>query len=370
MKVALVHDWLTGMRGGEKCLEVFCEMFPQAHLYTLLHVKGSVSPVIEQMEIRTSALQKLPFAAKNYRYYLPLFPWIVDLWKTNNEVYDLVLSSSHCVSKGVQFPHATRKVCYCFTPMRYLWCQTENYYTGNWKQTALKLIRRPLQNWDLKSNQHVDEFIGISDHVSNRIRCFYKRNAITIYPPVDTDFYQSCNEPRSTNTAITNGKKDFYLMVGALEPYKRVDLAVETFRHGNRPLKIVGKGTMIDSLKKTASPNIEFLGWKSDEEIRDLYRQARALIFPGEEDFGIVPLEAQACGCPVIAYGVGGALETIQENETGLFFREPCVESLMEALRIFETKTWDEQKLRIQAKRFSRTRFRQEMEHYLDGPYA
>lgn len=357
MKVALVHDWLTGMRGGEKCLEVFCEMFPSAHLYTLLHMKGSVSTTIEQMDLRVSALQKFPAAARQYRYYLPVMPWIVDTWNTGEEHYDLVLSSCHCVAKGIRFAHAHRRVCYCFTPMRYIWCQTENYYRGDWRQAALKLVKLPLRRWDLKSNRNVDEFIGISNHVSDRIRRFYGREATTIYPPVDDGFFQL--------PATGMKRKDVYLMVGALEPYKRVDLAVEAFRRSGRPLRVVGKGTLLERFRQTAPPNVEFLGWKSDEETRALYQEARGLIFPGEEDFGIVPLEAQACGCPVLAYGVGGALETVVENETGSFFREPTAESLAEALARFEKTQWNPARLRTHAERFGRTRFRREMEAYL-----
>lgn len=357
MKVALVHDWLTGMRGGEKCLEVFCEMFPSAHLYTLLHVPKSVSPTIEKMDIRVSALQKMPFSYTHYRYYLPLFPSIVESWNTGNESYDLVLSSSHCVAKGIRFPKAKRKVCYCFTPMRYLWCQTENYYSGNWRQTALHFVRSPLKRWDLKSNQNVDEFIGISNHVCNRIRNFYGRSATTIYPPVDVEFYQ----PRK----LESTRKEFYLMVGALEPYKRIDLALEAFRQWKHPLKIVGKGTMLEKLKREAPPHVEFLGWKSDSEIRELYQEAQALIFPGEEDFGIVPLEAHACGCPVIGYKAGGLRETVIENETGIFFQEPTFKSLLEALQQFEKLRWEEIKIRSHAKLFGRDRFRKEMEAYL-----
>jgi glycosyltransferase involved in cell wall biosynthesis len=355
MKVALVHDWLTGMRGGEKCLEVFCELFPQAHLYTLLYVKGTVSKTIENMDIRTSSLQNMPMAATKYRFYLPLFPSIVDRWDTSKEEYDLVLSSCHCVAKGIRF-RAKRKVCYCFTPMRYLWCQTENYYAGDWKQTALKLVRGSLKKWDLKSNKQVDEFIGISDHVSKRIRDFYGRNAATIYPPVDTDFYQLGSEAK---------REDFYLMVGALEPYKRVDLAIEAFAQLKRPLKIVGKGTMLQKLKETCPPNIEFLGWRSDEEIRSLYQRAQALIFPGEEDFGIVPLEAQACGCPVIAYGVGGVCETVVDGRTGVLFKDSSVESLVDAIKRFETKVLDQGHARQQAEKFNRERFRSEIQKYL-----
>ncbi|MDD2711084.1 MAG: glycosyltransferase [Verrucomicrobiae bacterium] len=360
MKVALVHDWLTGMRGGEKCLEVFCEMFPKADLYTLLHVPGTVSATIEKMSIHTSPLQKLPFAAQKYRYYLPLFPWIVNHWRPKRGRYDLVLSSCHCVAKGLRFAQPPRSVCYCYTPMRYIWCQTKNYYAGDWRQPALNLAAPRLRAWDLRSNEQVDEFIGISRHVSERIRRFYGRVAATIYPPVDDQFYHL---PESSAE-----REDFHLIVGALEPYKRIDLAVEAFRQWQRPLKIVGKGTMLESLRSQAPSNIEFLGWQSNETIRSLYQRARALVFPGEEDFGIVPVEAQACGCPVVAYGVGGACETIEENKTGVFFRDPTVDSLLEALKRCDTISWDPRSLRSQAEKFSRRRFRQAMEAYLSRP--
>lgn len=357
MKVALVHDWLTGMRGGEKCLEVFCELFPEAHLFTLLHVKGSVSPLIERMDIRTSALQRMPGAAKHYRYYLPLLPAMVEAWNTGGEEYDLVLSSCHAVAKGVKFPCAKRRVCYCFTPMRYIWCQTNHYYSGNWKQVALRAVRAPLRAWDLRSNAQVDEFVGISKHVADRIRRFYKREASVIYPPADTEFYRP--------PADDGGREDFYLMAGALEPYKRADLAIEAFRRWRRRLVVVGKGTMLDALRRTSPSNVEFLGWQSDEKVRELYGKARALVFPGEEDFGIVPLEAQACGCPVVAYGVGGVRETVREGETGIFFSEPTVESLLTALGQADRHAWDPSALRTQAEKFSRARFREGVLRYM-----
>lgn len=356
MRVALVHDWLTGMRGGEKCLEVFCEIFPDADLFTLLHVPGTVSQVIEKMKIHVSPLQKMPLASTHYRYYLPLLPFLIESWETDHEAYDLVLSSSHCMAKGVKLPRAKRHVCYCYTPMRYLWCQSENYYAGNWKQTALSLVREPLKRWDLSSNAAVDEFIGISDNVSRRIRDFYGREARTIYPPVDVEYFQS-------SSAVN--REDFYLIVGALEPYKRVDLALEAFRQNGKTLKIVGKGTMLESYRRNAPAGVEFLGWRSDEEIRALYGRARGLIFPGEEDFGIVPLEAQACGCPVIGYGAGGLLETVEEGRTGMFFHESTAVSLSTALSRFELRTWDPMILRAHAMRFARERFRQEMVRYL-----
>lgn len=357
MKVALVHDWLTGMRGGEKCLEVFCELFPDAHLFTLLHVKGSVSPTIERMKIHTSALQNMPGAASRYRYYLPLLPLLVEMWNTGGEAYDLVLSSCHAVAKGAKFRQATRRVCYCFTPMRYIWSQGDHYYAGDWKQWALRAVRGPLRAWDLRSNRQVDEFIAISEHVAARIRRFYRREATVVYPPVDTEFYR----PSSSEAA----REDFWLMAGALEPYKRADLAIAAFRRWGRRLVVVGKGTMLETLRRLAPPNVEFLGWQSDEAVRALYGKARGLVFPGEEDFGIVPLEAQACGCPVVAYGVGGVRETVHDGETGIFFGEPTADALLAALAQAERRAWDAGKLRAQAERFARSRFRAEMRRRL-----
>lgn len=346
MKIAIVHDWLTGMRGGEKCLEVFCRLYPDADLYTLLHLPGKVSPPIERMRIKTSFLQKLPGVETKYRYYLPVMPFAVRQFDLSD--YDFVLSSSHCVAKGVVTSSKTVHVCYCYTPMRYIWDQYDQYFsrkdTGILTAALMGLLAPRLRKWDVRSSRGVTQFIAISRHVQKRIRKYYQRESEVIYPPVDTRFYSPTGEK----------PENFFLIVSAFAPYKRLDLAVDAFNHLGYPLKIIGEGQNFVPLKMKARSNIEFLGWLPDEEVRSHYARCRALIFPGEEDFGITPLEAQAMGRPVIALGRGGALETIipdrrtwkPEDEipetetihpTGIFFREQTWEALREAVNYFES---------------------------------
>jgi len=346
MKIAIVHDWLTGMRGGEKCLEVFCRLYPNADLFTLVHVPGSVSPLIENRTIHTSFLQNVPQIDKRYRYLLPLMPWAIG--KLNLQGYDLVLSSSHCVAKGVNPPAGSLHVCYCHTPMRYIWDQYDQYFgpgRAGWTLRAgMALVTPFLRKWDVETSGRVHEFIANSHHVRKRIQRYYHREAVVIHPPVDTDFYSPTGEK----------PEDFFLVVSAFAPYKRVDLAVEAFNELGYPLTIIGEGQDAEALKSRAGPGIQFKGWMSGAEVRSCYARCRALIFCGEEDFGITPLEAQAMGRPVIALGRGGVLETVipdrptwkpetgisekhTASPTGVFFHEPTAESLLSAIRHFES---------------------------------
>src|SRR5262245_39977326 len=301
MKVALVHDWLTGMRGGERCLEVFCELFPDADLYTLLHVPGSVSPVIERRRIVTSFIQRLPGAAQGYRRYLPLFPLAVSRFDLRG--YDLVLSSSHAVAKSAPVPAHTPHVCYCFTPMRYVWDLYDDYFVrfaGIPTRLLMPPLAAALRRWDRRTASRVRHFVAISRFVADRIRRAYGRSADVIYPPVDVSRFR-----------IEETTGDYYLVVSALAPYKRVDLAVEAASRLGRRLVVVGTGPEERRLRPLAGPHVEFLGWRDDADVADLYARCRALIFPAIEDFGITPLEAMASGRPVIALGRGGALETV-----------------------------------------------------------
>jgi glycosyltransferase involved in cell wall biosynthesis len=330
LRIALIHDWLTGMRGGERCLEVFCELFPQAHLYTLVHVPGSVSPLIEQMPIKTSFIQKLPFSERGYRKYLPLFPMAVESF--NLKEYDLILSCSHCVAKGIIPSPDALHISYMLTPMRYAWDMYADYFGENKRKIILPFIHY-LRMWDVTSSQRVDHFLCISKHVKNRIMKFYRRDAEVIHPPVEISRFR-----------LGNKKEDFFLIVSSFAPYKKINLAIEAFNRLGYPLRIIGSGPEEKKLRAIARSNVEFLGWQPDEVVADYYSKCRALIFPGEEDFGIVPLEAMACGKPVIAYGRGGALETIilynhknkrEEAPTGIFFYEQSVASLIDALKQF-----------------------------------
>ena len=361
MKVALVHDWLTGMRGGEKCLEVFCEIFPGADLYTLIYDRDAVSPIIKQLNINASWIDRLPRAKKHFRYFLPFFPSATE--KFDFRAYDLILSSSHCVAKGI-FAHRALHMAYVHAPMRYVWDQHDAYFgTGAPRKSraAMALCRRYLQRWDVRSSERVNYFIANSNNVAAKIKTLYGRESTVIHPPVDVERF-----------ALAERREPYYLIVSALVPYKRIDVAIAAFNKLKLPLKIAGEGPLRKKLAKLARPNIEFLGWVSDQALATLYASCQALIFPGEEDFGIVPLEAQASGRPVIAYGKGGALETVlpldsPELATGVFYREATVESLTAAVRAFQQHRhrFDPAAIRRHACRFSRDRFKVQITDYI-----
>ncbi len=360
IKIALVHDWLTGMRGGEKVLEVLCELFSDATLFTLVHNKGSVSPTIEKMKIRTSIIQHLPNSASRYQYYLPLMPFAIERFDMSE--FDFIISSSHAVAKGVRTRKNAIHICYCHTPMRYIWDQYENYFSktqsGLATRTAMGLFRRYLQNWDVKSSSGVNYFIANSKNVQERIKRIYNRESEVIYPPVETSRFK-----------ISKNEGEYFLIVSALVPYKRIDIAVDAFNEIGERLVIVGVGSELEKLKKMANTNIEFHGWASDEKLTDYYANCKALIFPGEEDFGIVPLEAMASGKPVIAYGKGGALETVigdGENKTGIFFQEQTKASLIEAVKKFDNQKYDAAAIHKHALQFDRSIFKSMIKNYIN----
>jgi len=340
LDVTLAHDWLTGMRGGERVLEILCNGFPQAPILTLLHAKGSVSRTIASHPIRTSCLQHAPAIRKHYRYYLPLFPLAVNTMGRPDG--DLLLSTSHCVAKSVRTQPQTRHLSYCFTPMRYAWLFHREYLAHPAKRLLAAPLLAALRRWDRRTARRVDRFVAISRHVQDRITRFYGRESDVVYPPVDTDFFTCSTAPR----------EDFDLVVSAMVPYKRVDLAIDAYNATGRALRIVGLGTESPALQARAGTHIDFLGWQSDEAIRDLYRRARMLIFPGEEDFGIVPLEAQACGCPVVAFRKGGALETVVDGQSGVFFDRQEPAALTAAIEACAATDWNREAIRSHAERF------------------
>lgn len=350
MKVALIHDWLTGTRGGEKVLEALCDLYPEAPIYTLVHVSGSVSEKIESHPIFTSWIQHAPMVRHFYRNYLPFFPSAIESFDLSS--YDLIVSSSHCVAKGVIPGKHAAHVCYCHTPMRYIWSHYDDYFgdhrTGFPKRQILPRVAKSLRTWDVRASDRVDVFVANSQNVAERIQRFYGREAQVIYPPVDVDYY----------VPVEVDRQDFYLMVSALVPYKRLELAIEAFQHNPKRLVIVGTGPEEKRLRKLAGSNVEFSGRVSAEKLRELLQTARALIHPGEEDFGLNMVEALACGCPVIAFAAGGALEIVTDRETGLFFNELTPISLLAAVDIAATFSFNETSMRNTALRFSFDHFR------------
>ncbi len=377
-RTALVHDWLTGMRGGEKCLKVLCELLPRADLFTLLHLAGKVDPVIESHAPRTSFLQALPGVGRYHRYLLPLFPLAVEGFDL--DAYPLVVSISHCAAKGVIPGPESRHICYCLTPMRYVWDQYPAYFGAHGRTAAprglTRLVAHYLRMWDVAASSRVDEFVAISRFVAARIRKYYRREAPVIYPPVEVSRYE----------AVPSPERDYYLAVAADAPYKRLDIVLEAFRVLGRRLKIVGRAPAGEAARSRRGglKNVEWLGWRPDEELRDLYANCRALLFPGTEDFGLVPVEVQASGRPVIAYGRGGVLESVRgvsvreagqrdrrswrRDWTGIFFQEPTADALVEAVECFEAveDRFDPARIREWATRFDRSVFERRWKRLLD----
>jgi glycosyltransferase involved in cell wall biosynthesis len=369
MKIALVHDWLNGMRGGEKCLEVLCRNFPDAQIYTLLHRRGTTSPTIERMAIQTSFLQRLPGAQRHYRYLLPLMPSAIERLAIPDDV-DLVVSFSHAVAKSVRVPAGVPHVCYCFTPMRYAWHRRSDYFATSGRfggasiSAAKGRILDWIRDWDQRTANRVTHFVAISQTIQKRIEESYGRSSRIIYPPVDTDFYRPSPE--------SGEREDFYLCVSALVPYKRIDMAIEACTKLGRRLVVIGTGPEAGRLQRQAGPTVELVGWCSNEAIRRHMQRCRALLFPGNEDFGIVPVEAQACGTPVVAYRDGGVTETVldaetAENGTGWFFDEQTPEALGEAILRLESEPgrFCPQLARTHSERFSMDRYEREFLSFL-----
>ncbi len=354
-RVALVHDWLTGMRGGEYVLEAIAELFPAAPVFTLLHVEGAVDGALVKRRIHTSLLQSLPRAKQRYRHYLPLMPKLVRTLDVSD--FDLVISSSHCVAKGVVKGDHAVHVSYVHAPMRYMWERFDDYFGPGKAPLPVRLLAagcRPyLQAWDRKVSQEdrVDLLIANSGFIAEQVQRAYGRQPLVVHPFVDLSRFTA---PRCS------GAK--YLMVGAFAPNKRVDLAIEAFNQLQLPLQIVGKGQEEARLRRMAGPTIEFLGPVANEQIAELFARAKAFIFPGVEDFGITPLEAMAAGCPVVAFGVGGVTETVVDGVTGTFFREQSVGALKGAVQRIERGEydWNEEHIRARAKQFSKQRFQRE----------
>lgn len=366
-KVAFVHDWLTGMRGGEKVLEAACEIFPQAEIYTLIYRPDQVSGLINARRVHASWLNNLPGAHRYYRYLLPLMPSAIESFDLGG--YDLVISFNHCVAKGVRLtpPPGRRRplhICYCHTPMRYVYDQFQDYFADGsrgWLKLGARLLRPYLVRWDKRTSRGVDCFVANSRNIRSRIDRAYGRDSTVIHPAVDTDFYTPVG-----GAACLPDSDSYYLIACALVPYKRVDLAVEACRILGARLKVVGVGTEGERLKKLArGAPVEFLGWQSGEALRELYRGCKAFLFPAYEDFGIAPVEAMACGKPVVAYRKGGSLETVVEGVTGVFFQDQTPQAMAEAMRKAEQIGFDAAAIREHAARFNKSRFKDELARFI-----
>ena len=379
MKVALVHDWLIHMRGGEKVLDALAELYPDATLYTLFYNRKRISPKLARLTIKASFLQYFPGIKYYYRWLLPILPWAIRSMKVEDA--DLVISSSHCVAKGIRVPENAYHVCYCHTPMRYLWGFQDVYFNRYLAPVRFLIdaVFHFLKKWDLRTNERVDLFVANSEYIKKRIKMVYQRDAVVVHPPVETDFFKPAddhsplsqrggrgdldsiplNPPLQKGEAIfgndTEANLDYYLAVSHFVPYKRLDLVIEAFNRLERRLVVIGSGPLASQYQKLRkNDQISFWGGVSDEALRRTYSEARALIFPTEEDFGIVPLEAQACGAPVIAFRKGGALETVK---SGVFFDEQTPEAIREAVVRFEGQSFDRAEVSQKVQGFGRKYF-------------
>jgi len=354
MKVALVHDWLTGMRGGEYVLEAIAELFPGADVFTLISIPGKLSPALARLPIQTSWLQRVPGAEERYRTLLPLMPFAISSF--NLDGYDLVISSSHCVAKGIRKAAGAVHISYVHAPMRYMWARFDEYFgpgqAAPHVRLAATLFRPFLRWWDRRVSvpARVDAVIANSHYIAGQIKTAYGRESLVIHPFADLSRFSAPRRPGAD-----------YLIVGAFAPYKRVDLAIEAFNRLKLPLAIVGSGQDERKLRQLAGPTVRFLGALSNDEIAALYANCRAFVFPGAEDFGITPVEAMSAGAPVIAFAEGGALETVTPR-TGVLFQPQTVEGIMEAVLKIETVAVkiSEADSRGRAAEFSKARFQKE----------
>ncbi len=361
-RLALVHYWLTGMRGGEKVVQSICDLFPDIDIFTLVYNKDKISESINRHKVTTSFIQRFPFAKKKYQTYLPFMPIAIEQFDMSG--YDIVISSESGIAKGVLTKPETCHFCYCHTPMRYLWNMYFDYLKNdnirNLKRMIIERYFNYLRVWDLATSFRVDYFMCNSQNVRRRILKYYNRDSEVIYPPVDVE--NMIFEPR---------KEDYYLVVSQLVSYKRIDLAIRAFNELGKELVIIGEGPELKKLKKIAGDNIRFMGWQSSDELKKYYAGAKAFIFPGEEDFGITPVEAQASGTPVIGYGKGGLLETVIEGKTGMFFQRQDHKDIAGVVEAFESGSskFDPEKIRKNSLKFSKKIFTDRLSRFLEEKY-
>ena len=359
-KVAIIHDWLNGMRGGEKVLEEMLALYPGADIFTLFYEPRSVSSLIRSQKVTSSRLNRYPWVRRHYRHFLPLFPRHVEAFDLRD--YSLVLSSSHCVAKGVVPAPEALHVSYIHSPMRYAWDQYYAYFAGAgfWSRGVIEREMSKLRVWDVSSAARVDRFVANSSYVRRRIEKYYRRQATVIHPPVDTEFFQPAARP----------SRDYFLLVSALAPYKNIGAVLEAFRGNGERLVVVGRGPERSKLRKLAGANVQMLTEVDAGRLRELYGNARALVFAGVEDFGIVFAESQACGTPVVAYDRGGARDIVLDRQTGLLFPDASADGLKAALAEFSRLDLSGEACRRNSIRFSRERFREEFKRIVSEGQA
>lgn len=354
-KVAIVHDYFIQMGGAERVAEELHSIFPKASMFTTVDRRREVPAALKNSNVETSWMQNLPVNGKNHRHYFLLYPFAVKSFNLSDA--DLIISSSSGYAKGVRRKKGAVHICYCHTPMRWVW-RYEDYAAreqfGKISKAVLPLLLAGLKKWDLRAAEQPDFYIANSEIVAQRIREFYKREAIVIPPPIDVERF-SIDEP----------DEDFYLLLSRLSSYKRLDLAIEACKKLDRPLVVIGDGPARQKLEKSAGGKTKFLGRQPDSVVAKYASRCRALIFPGEEDFGMTPLEINAAGRPVIAFGAGGATETVIAGETGVFFKRQTPESVVEAIEEFESLTWNRQNLRNHAEKFNRNVFASRIREFI-----
>ena len=356
-KVAIIHDWLNGMRGGEKVLEEILALYPAADIFTLFYDPAEVSPLIRSRNVHASQLDRNPLIKKHYQYFLPWFPRHIEAFDLN--AYSLVISSSHCVAKGAIPAADALHVSYIHSPMRYAWDQYHAYFSGAgfWRRKIIQREISHLRTWDVASSARVDHFVANSAYVRRRIEKYYRREATVIHPPVDVDFFQPAAKP----------SRDYFLLVSAMVPYKHAGLVVEAFRGSGQRLVVVGQGFELKKLRKLAGPGIEFLSAVGADKLRELYQNARAMVFAGVEDFGIAFAESQACATPVIAMDRGGVRDIVIDRVTGVLFPEATAAGLKKAIADFSRLDLPGVAIRENSLRFSAARFREELRQFISA---
>lgn len=366
MKVAIVHEWLTSIGGSDKVVKAISDIYPDADVFTLVADKGICNELgIDWNRIHTSFIQKLPFGVKRYRAYLPLFPFAIEQFDMRG--YDVIISSSHCVAKGVITKADQLHICYCHSPIRYVWDMYNEYLEEAHLLKGLKswIVRYMLHRirlWDVLTGNRVDYFISNSDYVNRRIKKTYRRDSVTIHPNIDISSFQLCEQ-----------KEEYYLASSRLVNYKKIDIIIDAFnRMPDRKLVVIGGGPNLERYRKMAGKNITIMGYQPFSVLREKMQHAKAFVFAADEDFGMIPIEVQACGTPVIAYGHGGSLETVNKDITGMFFYEQTADAICNAINEFETKgarPYDYSDCRKWAQQFSESRFKQEMKDFIEDKY-